>query len=377
MSRPRSVLLMTRSLGIGGSERQLALTATGLDRTLFEPHVACLEADGFRARELRSCGVPIVRLPVRSFGSASALEGAWVMGRYLRAHDIRLVHTFDVPMNIFGVPVARFFRTPVVISSQRAHRSLTPGVATHLLRLTDLLVDGIVVNSRAVERELIERHGVPRSLIHLWRNSIDCSQFAPGPSARPPQLEGASLVIGTICALRPEKGVDILLDAFARIRHVRPGLKLAIIGSGPSASGLEALCQRLGLGDSCCFIPAVSNAPEWLRSIDVFVLPSRSESLSNSLMEAMACGCCVVASAVGGNTELVTDGVNGMLFPSEDVPALARCLGSLIVENERLRHSLSVAAAAHVQRRFSTAISIARISDMYTTLLDACTGLLI
>jgi glycosyltransferase involved in cell wall biosynthesis len=270
--------------------------------------------------------------------------------------------------------VARFFRTPVVISSQRAYRSLTPGVTTHLLRLTDGLVDGIVVNSQAVERDLIERHGAPRSLIHLWRNAIDCSRFCSGPSARQPQLEGASLVIGTVCELRPEKGLDVLLDAFARIRHIRPGLKLAIIGNGPSASGLEAHGSRLGLADSCRFIPAVSDVPEWLRSIDVFVLPSRSESLSNSLMEAMACGCCVVASSAGGNPELVTDGVTGMLFPPGDVSALARCLQSLIGEDPQLRHSLSAAAAAHAHRSFSTGASIAGISELYTTLLDACTG---
>jgi glycosyltransferase involved in cell wall biosynthesis len=363
---------MARDLGIGGTQRQLALTAMALDRALFAPHVACFLADGFRERELRSRGVPIVRLPVRSFRSVSALEGAWLMGRYLRAHDIRLVHAFDVPMDLFGVPVARFFRTPVVISSQRAHRGLTPGVTTHLLRLTDRLVDGIVVNSHAVERELIERHGVPRSLIHLWRNAIDCSRFCPGPSARPPQLEGASLVIGTICELRPEKGLDVLLEAFARIRDVRPGLMLAVVGSGPSASGLEAHSRRLGLAESCCFIPAVSDAAEWLRSIDVFVLPSRSESLSNSLMEAMACGCCVVASAAGGNPELVTDGVDGLLFPSGDVSALARRLRTLIVEDPRLRHSLSVAAAAHIRRSFSTEASIARISEIYATFLDTC-----
>jgi glycosyltransferase involved in cell wall biosynthesis len=365
---------MARDLGIGGTQRQLALTAMGLDRALFEPHVACFHDDGFRAGELRSHGVPIVRLPVRSFKSASALEGAWLMGSYLRAHDIRLVHTFDVPLNIFGVPVARFFRTPVVISSQRAYRGLTPGLTTHLLRLTDGLVDGIVVNSQAVERDLIERHGAPRSLIHLWRNAIDCSRFFPGPSFRPPQLEGASLVIGTICELRPEKGVDVLLDAFARIRHVRPGLKLAIVGSGPSAPGLEAHSRRLGLADSCRFIPAVSDVPEWLRSIDVFVLPSRSESFSNSLMEAMACGCCVVASSAGGNPELVTDGVTGMLFPSGDVLALARLLESLIVDDPRLRTGLSEAATAHVRRSFSTGESIAGISGLYTALLDARDG---
>ena len=119
---------MSRELGIGGTERQLVQTALTLDRSRFAPHVACFNAGGFRAAALRAAGIPIVELPVRSFMRWSAVAGAWRLARYLRAHHIQVVHAFDVPMDVFGVPVARFARTPVVISSQRAHRDLTPGI---------------------------------------------------------------------------------------------------------------------------------------------------------------------------------------------------------------------------------------------------------
>src|SRR5438445_8399263 len=201
----RPVLLMARELGLGGSERQLAEIALALDRERFEPHVGCFTDGGFRANDLRDAGVPILELGVRSLVSRSALAGAWRMGLYLRRHRIRLVHAFDVPLDLFAVPVARFFHTPVVLSSQRAHRALTPGGTRRLLRLTDRIVDGIVVNSRAVARELQAEDDVPASMLRLAYNGLDTAMFHPdGPREELPWTD-KTVVIGVICALRPEK----------------------------------------------------------------------------------------------------------------------------------------------------------------------------
>src|SRR5260370_52804 len=136
---------MARELGLGGSERQLAEIALGLDRERFEPHVGCFTDGGFRAKELREAGVPVLALGVRSPVSGSAGAGAGGMGASLGGREIEVVDAFDVPMDLFAVPVAGCYRTPVVLSSQRAHRGLTPGVTRHLLRMTDRMVDGIVV----------------------------------------------------------------------------------------------------------------------------------------------------------------------------------------------------------------------------------------
>ena len=113
---------MARELGLGGTERQLAETALGLDRSRFEPHVGCFTGGGFRARELTEAGVPILELGVRSLVSGSAAAGARRMGAYLEHHGIQLVHAFDVPLDLFAVPVARLYRTPAVLSSQRARK---------------------------------------------------------------------------------------------------------------------------------------------------------------------------------------------------------------------------------------------------------------
>jgi glycosyltransferase involved in cell wall biosynthesis len=358
---------MSRELGIGGTEKQLVQTALTLDRSRFEPHVACFDANGFRAAALRAAGIPIVELPVRSFMRWSAVYGAWRLARYLKAHRIQVTHAFDVPLDVFAVPVARLARTPVVISSQRAHRDLTPGIYTRLLRITDRMVDAVVVNSRAVERELTGQHNVAPDLIRFWPNSIDPAEFAPLPRVRQPQLSDAGIVIGALCGLRPEKGLDLLLEAYTALRPA--GASLVVVGSGPAEAGLKERAAALNLGDRCRFVPMVTNVAEWLRSIDIYVLPSRSEASSNSLMEAMSCGCCCVASDTGGNPELVANGVTGMLFAAGNSAELAATLGALL-EHEPLRLRLALAASEHIRRSFSVKASAERAAALYTELLE-------
>jgi glycosyltransferase involved in cell wall biosynthesis len=356
---------MARELGLGGTERQLAETALALDRRRFEPHVGCFTDGGFRARELREAGVPILELGVRSLVSRSAVAGARRMGAYLARHEIGLVHAFDVPLDLFAVPVARWYRTPVVLSSMRAHRDLTPGLTRHLLRVTDRIVDGIVVNSRAVARELAGEDGVPASMVRLAYNGLDTSVFRrEGERAALPWSEAVA-VIGIVCALRPEKGLSILMEAFTKVRASRPGVKLLIVGSGPMLADLQAR------GDADChFQPAERNVAPWLRAMDIFVLPSLSEALSNSLMEAMGCGCCPVASDTGGNPELVTYGETGLLFPAGNAEALAARLARLLDDPEYRRH-LAARAERRMQTHFTREQAAHRIGSIYEEFLSS------
>lgn len=358
---------MVRELGPGGTERQLTEIARTLDPSRFKVHVGCFH-QGVRASDLRAANIPIVHLHVTSFMRPNAVAGAWQLGRYLRRNRIRLVHTFDYPLNCFGVPVARTFGVPVVLSSQRAHRHLTPRPYLQVLRLTDRLVNGIVVNSESVRRELIEREHIAANRVHLCYNGIDTARFHPRGRARMPGLEGASLVIGVVCVLRPEKGLPTLLRAFAQTAHLVSGVCLAIVGSGPELPVLRSLAEELGIARMCVFHPAVADVAPWLRSIDIFVLPSLSEALSNSLMEAMACRCACIASSVGGNPELIRDGETGLLFPPGNVAELAERL-SVVVRHPELPFRLAENGARLIQERFSLEASAARMAEIYNVYL--------
>jgi glycosyltransferase involved in cell wall biosynthesis len=359
---------MARELGQGGSERQLVEIAKALNPSRFAVHVGCFHPEGFRSDELSRQGIPILHLPVYSFRSIAAIRGALQLVRYLRRHRIRLVHTFDTPMNCFAAPVARVFGAPVVLSSQRASRRLSSRWEQFVLRATDRLVDAVIVNCEAMRRHMIDDEGVRPERLRFCYNGLDTERFRPLAKLRPPALAGASLVIGVVCALRPEKGLPTLLEAFAKVVSGRSGLRLAIVGSGPMLEPLQALSIELGVQDRCHFEPSTSDVAAWLRAIDIFVLPSLSEALSNALMEAMACGCAVVASAVGGNPELVSDGATGLLFQAGNAGELADRLQRLIVD-ENLRTRVGAAASDKVRQRFSIEASVQKMEEIYEELL--------
>lgn len=365
------VLLMARSLGTGGTERQLMEIARSLDRTRFQVHVGCFHR-GMRADELEAAGIPILQLPVRSFLKPGALLGAWRMIRYIHKHKIRMVHTFDYPLNCFGVPVALVARTRAILSSQRAHRDLTPALYWTILRITDRLVKGIVVNSDSVRREMVARERVPATLLHLCHNGIDISRFQPGERKRMPAVADAMLTIGVVCVLRPEKGLATLLNGFAKFEKKHSGALLVIVGSGPELASLQTLARELGIGNKVWFELATANVPDWLRSIDIFVLPSLSEALSNSLMEAMACGCACVASRTGGNPELIADEETGLLFQPGSACELAEKL-ALLAGDRALRERLTQAAVARIQSQFSLAASVRRMQEIYEKVLASST----
>src|SRR5271169_180150 len=356
------VLLMVRELGIGGTERQLVETARFLQRDRYIPHVGCFRPEGLRRSDLELAGIPILHLPVYSFKSPNVLTAASQLIRYIRRHRIQIVHSFDAPLNVFAVPVARLAGTPAVISSQRGDRDLTGQGMKKLLRITDHLVDAVVVNCQWMKRYLVQEEHVPDHKIRLCYNAVDLERYRRRYG---PPSDGLS--VGTVCALRPEKGVDTLIRAFAAVR--RAGVRLVIVGSGPEEGKLRSLCAELGVGEACQFEPATTDVTEWLSRIDIFVLPSRSEALSNALMEAMACGCCPVASRVGGNPELIEHGENGLLFQVDDSSELAAHLLQLLTDEPR-RKRMAAAAFTKMAAEFSSENFIGTMQGIYESVLS-------
>ncbi len=143
---------------------------------------------------------------------------------------------------------------------------------------------------------------------------------------------------------------------------------LLIVGSGPEEAGLKSLVAELGLGESCHFEPATSDVAGWLNQMDVFVLPSRTEALSNALMEAMACGCCPIASRVGGNPELIDDGENGLLFDVDNVTQLTGEIEMLLGDPAQ-RERMASAASAKMAAQFSYSQAAATMQQIYESVL--------
>lgn len=365
------ILLMVRELHHGGSERQLTEVALGLNLTRFQPHVGAFRIEGIRAAELRSADVPILHLPVHSFKSPAAFTSVATLAGYIRANDIRLVHTFDMPLTAYAIPAIRLLTPAVALASQRCHLSLASPSQRKFVLFAERRAHGVVVNCEYLRHHLTEDAGIAAERVHLCYNGLDLTRFRRSTASRPLSLPPESLVIGVVSVLRPEKGLTTLLDAFAAIRPVTRNARLVILGSGPMLGELQTRARELGVFDACLFEPSTDRVDDWLQNIDIFVLPSLSEALSNALMEAMACGCCPIASKVGGNPELIEDGIRGLLFEPGNSEDLARKLLE-VISNAELRARLSLAAHDFVHAKFSRVASVQHMTEIYDELLARC-----
>jgi L-malate glycosyltransferase len=363
------VLLMVRSLEHGGCERDLTKIALHLDRNRFEPHVGIFRG-GFRRQELEAARVPILDLPVESFRNCTLWQGVRKMRAYVRQYNIQLVQAFDVPMDIFAAPVARWSGVPAIVTSQLSYRNLTSRGSRAALRLSDRLSQRVVVNSDAVGESLRREFGLSAKKVYLCYNGVDLTQFHPEPRVRPAPLQGASLVVGSICVMRPEKRVDWIIKAFAQIKPVAPRAKLLLVGSGPEAPHLRELTENLGLRDACHFEDSQADVAPWMRATDIYVNSSVSESFPNGLLEAMACGCCAIGSKVGGIPELITHREDGLIFDSGRLDDLAAML-RLAATDGPLRERLQAKAAETARERFSIAIATRRVESLYEELLSS------
>jgi len=340
--------------------------ARALDRNRFQVHVGCLRAGGIRAHEIEAAKIPLTTFPLRSFWSPSGFyRSVRALRRYVRQHGIQVVHGFDLPTCLLIGLAARWLRPAVVLTSQRYHqRQATTPVARIGVQISHRLADGIVVNCEAMREHLVVDERQRRDRIHLCYNGLDTRRFrritAPSVGVAP---EGA-LVVGTVCVLRPEKDLSTLLRAFAACQAEDARLFLLVVGDGPERGRLELEAARLGISSRCRFQPGVADVVPFLSLMDVFVLPSRFEGLSNALLEAMACGCACIASQVGGTPELVQHGETGFLFDSGDVPGLVGFLRRLIGD-PALRRRLGEQAVERIRTGFTVETAAARLGAIY------------
>lgn len=245
-----------------------------------------------------------------------------------------------------------------------------------LRRLHAPLIEHYVTVSRDLQRYLMERAGVGRERITQIYNGVDTLRFQPDPAKPrdwlPPDFRDASLtLIGTVGRIQPVKDQATLLEAFARLLSRQPALRrklrLLVVGDGPLLGELKALAARLQIAELTCFTGARDDVAQVLRALDVYVLPSLNEGISNTILEALASGLPVVATGVGGNPELVDDGTCGRLFTPRDVNTLSQLLLQYTLDVP-LREAHSRAARRIALERFSLDAMVAHYTETYDRL---------
>jgi L-malate glycosyltransferase len=360
---PINLFLMVNTFETGGSERQFTILAKNLEPPQFQVHVGCINPRGPLAHNF----VDARRFPIGGslFGWKS-IRARFHLGRYLRRNRVQIAHAFDFYTNLVMVPAAKLAGVPVIIGSHRQLGDLMTASKFRAQVAVFRLCDAVVCNSQAAADRLVTA-GVSAKKIAVIGNALPDAAFAPTEAALP-KLPGVARV-GMVARMNARyKNHSGFLRIASRVRQQIPQTEFVLVGDGPLRQELLAEASQLGLGLSAIFLGDRHDMPAVLASLDVAVLTSDSESLSNVVLEAMAAGLPVAAYDVGGNSELLNHG-RGVLVPEADEGAFADAVTNILSDPDR-RNQLSSSGRQFAQNNFSLEQVRGRYIELYLRLLN-------
>lgn len=287
----------------------------------------------------------------RNLGALELALPAWAAGVPVRVHG---EHGRDVG-DLDGSSV-RY---------QRVRRLYRPFVSHYVALSCDL------------QAYLVDKVGVPAARIAQIYNGVDADRFRPAaagaPAARLPFATPGGWVVGTVGRMQTVKNQVLLAQAFVRALELAPPLaarlRLVMAGDGPLRAEAEAVLRAAGALDRAWLAGERGDVPDVMRSLNCFVLPSLAEGISNTILEAMACGLPVIATDVGGNAELVDAGRTGELVSSGDVQAMAERIVGMAHDPDRAA-AMGQAGRRRVEQAFSLPAMVTAYQDLYDRLLQ-------
>lgn len=364
------ILHILHSLQVGGLENGVVNLINRLDPERFEHAICCITSSGPMAERL-------VR-PVEIHELGKGAGGDYLLplkiARVVRNVKPHIVHTRNWG-TIDGVIAARLAGVRHIVHGEHGREAADPGGTNgrrnRVRRLLNPLVSRFVTVSDDLRSWLVDQVGIPgEKVIHIM-NGVDTERFAPAPDKGAAKerfgLNPDSFVAGTVGRLDPVKDQQTLVRAFASL--CRGGGKrsdLLLIGSGPEEGRLRRLAGELGVAESVHFMGERRDIPELLQAMDLFVLPSIAEGISNTILEALACGLPVVATDVGGNPELLVENGTGSFFTVGDWDALSSHLGDYRDNPGRIA-TCGNCSRRHAVERFS----LHQMTQMYGKLYRA------
>ncbi len=357
------VFLMTDSFQTGGSERQFVELARALHPSKYAVRLGSLQRKGSLPDDLGpvqyfDLGGSLYRLP--------SLRTRYRLATYLRHAEIAIAHAFDFYTNLTLISAAKLARVPVVIGSQRQLGDLLTSAQRRAQVAVFRCADCVVCNSQAAAGRLIQQ-GLRPDKLRVIGNGLPPAAFAETAPVLPRRPN--CFRVGMIARMNARsKNHSVLLNAAARLRSRMENFEIVLVGDGPLRPELERQAKELGISGLVDFLGDRRDIAAILASLDVTVLPSASESLSNAILESMAAGVPVIANPVGGNVELVAND-RGILVPADDEEGLAAAL-QRIATDLALRETLGRNARKFAQETFTIEQMRKKYDELYSELLD-------
>ncbi len=366
MSSPKlTVFHINDARGWRGGERQTLLLARGL-HALGHRSVLCAPAAGTLFAEAVRAGIETIDVPLRAeFDLFSVVK----LRKAVRATRPHVVHTHTGHAHTTGLLATCGMRGTKLVVSRRVDFHMRKNAFSRL-KYRSSRVDKILAISNAV-RDILLSDGVPAEKIGLAYSGIDLEKFSAEPRDNGARDElgmpSDAIVAGCVAALVDHKAHDVLIRAAQSACARVPGLHMLLVGKGPLEPMLRSLVSELGLETRVHFAGYRTDIGRLMRSMDMFVLASRTEGLGTAVLDAMTVGLPVVATRAGGIPEMVEDGKNGLLCPVDDHAALADNL-VLAAGDSALRRELGEGAREAV-KRFSIENTVKDTLAVYHELL--------
>ena len=358
---PVRVMHVVYTLRTGGMEMGVVKLVNGLDPARVRSSI-CSTTPAGEIKALVNADVPVFELARRAGNDMRIVGDLYRLFRRERPH---IVHTHAWGTLLEGLVAARAARVPVVIHGEHGTLQLRRH-QRWLQRLGWSAASRVLSVSSVLAGKMAEGTGFPLRRITTIRNGVNLGRFQPtDPTAARALLglPGQSRLIGTVGRLVPVKDQATLVDAVAELGRSGVAATLVIAGDGPERAALETRARERGV--DLRLLGYRPDVDQVLAALDVFVLSSVSEGLSNTILEAMASGTPVVATRVGGAEEMIEDGVTGVLVPPSDVPAMAGALRR-VLSSPDAGAAMGAAARRRVEAEFTLAGMMNRYDALYT-----------
>jgi glycosyltransferase involved in cell wall biosynthesis len=296
----------------------------------------------------------------------------WRLARLLKSQRVDVAHSYLFHPNVLTPIAARLARVPAVVASKRSLDRYPSAIPRYACKLGNALAHRITVNAAAVGRFVLAEEGCRPDKMVLIPNGVSEEALRVSGDGRQERRElglpADGPVVGAISRLAWKKGVRYLLDAVPLLLESLPDARVVIVGDGPLRQDLEAQARSLGIEERVTFLGSRRDVLSVLPAFDVFALPSVIEGMSNALLEAMAAGRPIVATDVGGNSEVVVDGETGLLVPAADPGQMAGAILKLLQAPE-MAQEMGAAGRRRVTLQYRVEVMARRIEELYESLL--------
>ncbi len=360
------ILHITHSLNVGGLERVVVDLASSFRNKGHAVGICCLDSKDPLGKKAEQAGVRVYALDKKP-GLAWNLP--LKITAIIKAEGYNVIHTHNEAGLLYGVPAALCSKANNIVHTE--HGKEPEYDTKRFLKIAERILlkktKRIVTVSEDLRRKMAAT-GVDLSRVNVIPNGIDIDEFWK-PDVRDGKRRALGfsendIVIGHIARLVPLKNQKFLIALFKGLFNENPTLKLVIVGDGPLNNELRSYARDIGLAKSIIFLGQRSDIAELLSSFDLFVLPSLTEGISITLIEAMAAGIPVIASDVGGNPELIQNGKTGLLVPLDSREKWHKTIQGLLADSTK-RKTMAERAKTHVHERFSLKAMIDSYCKIY------------